>query len=399
MQTMEHGSIVSPQGFSVGTARAGIKQAEQPDVAVIVSDRPCSAAGIFTTNRFASPTIAWNRAILPCADLRAVVVNSGNANACTGSQGEADVRAMATAVAEQVGCSPEQVCVASTGIIGHLLPMERVLPGVRRACGSLSGETDAARMAERAIMTTDTRPKSSAVSYCLDDEPFVVAGIAKGSGMIAPNMATMLVFMTTDAAIQPEALATVVRETAGDTFNRITVDGDTSTNDLVVCMANGASSARVKADGSRLAKFQRAVHAVMADLSLQIVRDGEGATRMVEVTVEGAGSEEEAEAVARSVARSQLFKCAVAGGDPNWGRIVCAVGYSGVAVDPNRVGVTIGGTCVFEHGRPTGLDASASMAQEEVLVHIDLGQGHAGATVWTCDLTKRYVEINAEYHT
>lgn len=400
METIEKGGIVSAAGFRVGAARCGIKSAEgEPDVALIVSDGPCSAAGVFTTNAFAAASVRRSRAQLPAADIRAIVVNSGNANACTGERGAADVRRCAELAAELLGCRPEQVCTASTGIIGHPLPMDRLEEGIRRAHAALSAEAEAARAIERAIMTTDTRPKAAAVRSELAGVPFHVGGIAKGAGMIAPNMATMLAFVTTDAAVPPAVLQACVREGADRTFNRITVDGDSSTNDSVIVLAGGAAPARVQAEGAGVAAFQDALGAVMADLSLQIVKDGEGATKLIEVKVSGAASPGDARKVARAVAESQLFKCAAYGGDPNWGRIVCAVGYSGAGVKPELTTVHIGSVCVFESGTATGGDASGQMQADRVTVRIELGAGPGSATLWTCDLTEQYVRINAEYHT
>jgi len=400
MDSIEGGGIHSAAGFRVGAGRGGLKSAQhEPDVALIVSDGPAAAAGAFTTNRFAAAPVVWSRRLLPSGDVRAVVVNSGNANACTGPAGEADVRACAEVAAELVGCRVEQVCVASTGIIGQRLPVEKVQQGIRRAHAALSRSAQAARLAERAIMTTDIRPKACAVRGSIAGEAFHLGGMAKGSGMIAPHMATMLAFVTTDAAVPPETLRQVLRSGVGRTFNRITVDGDTSTNDTVIALASGASGARVGPGRSGLAEFEEALHAVLADLALQIVRDGEGATKLVQVCVGGAASEQEAERAARAVAESQLVKCALYGADPNWGRIVCAVGYSGVAVEPQRVRVRIGHTCVFDNGIPTGRDASGELAKGSVTVEIDLGAGKARGTVWTCDLSEQYVRINSAYHT
>jgi glutamate N-acetyltransferase/amino-acid N-acetyltransferase len=394
------GGILAAAGFRVGAARCGLKAAEgEPDVALIVSDGPAAAAGTFTMNRFAAAPVLWDRRRLPGDCIRAVVVNSGNANACTGEQGEADVRTSAEAAADLVGCRPEQVCVASTGIIGHPLPMARLLAGIRAAHGALAADQAAARSAERAIMTTDTRPKAAAARSAAGGRAFHVGGMAKGSGMIAPNMATMLAFVTTDAQVLPEVLDSAVRQTVDLTFNRITVDGDSSTNDTVLVLASGASGARVGAGGAGLAAFLEALHAVMADLAVQVVRDGEGASKLIEVEVVGAASSREAAEIARAVAESQLVKCAVYGGDPNWGRIVCAAGYSGADLDPERLSVSIGEVCVFEFGRPTGRDAAPAMQSDHVKIRIDAAVGAASATVWTCDLTEGYIEINARYHT
>ena len=400
MDIVEGGSILTPRGFRAGSAACGIKTAPgAPDVALIVSDGPAAAAGVFTTNKFAAAPVLWDRSILPSDHVRAVVVNSGNANACTGDQGLADARETAAQVAELTGSAPEQVIVASTGIIGHPLPMDRLLAGVRAAHEALSSEPQAARRAERAIMTTDTRPKAFAVRGEIGGKPFCIGGMAKGAGMIAPHMATMLVFLTTDAHAPGGRIKEMLARAADLSFNRITVDGDSSTNDTVVMLAGGASGAVVPEEGVGREAFEAALLSMMRELSRQIVRDGEGATKLVEVTVTGARAEQEAEQCARAIAESLLVKCAVHGGDPNWGRIVCAAGYSGAQMDANRVRLDIGSVTVFEDGMPTGSDAAGEVAGPEVAIHLDLGVGQKEATVLTCDLSKQYIEINAEYHT
>ena len=279
------------------------------------------------------------------------------------------------------------------------MPMDKLTAGVRQAAANLSSQPESARAAERAIMTTDTRPKAAAVSALLDGVPFHVGGMCKGSGMIAPNMATMLCFVTTDAAVPPERLQIVLRGAAERTFNRITVDGDSSTNDCIIVLAGGASGARVGEDGAGLDVFSAALEAVLADLATQTVRDGEGATRLIEVRVTGAPTQRDAELAARAVAESQLVKCAVYGGDPNWGRILCAVGYSGAEARLESTTIRLGDICVLENGTPTGLDASMAVHGERVLVRVELGLGAGTATLLSCDLTEEYVRINAEYHT
>ncbi|KPK65671.1 MAG: hypothetical protein AMK73_02275 [Planctomycetes bacterium SM23_32] len=400
MEIIENGGLLAAAGFRAGSARAGIKKAEgEPDVALIVADGPASAAGVFTQNRFAAAAVRWNRALLPADDVRAVLVNSGNANACTGERGEADARASAELTARLVGCRPEQVCVASTGIIGHFLPMDKLTAGIRAAHAALAADAAAARRAERAIMTTDTRPKSAAVRHRVAGAPFHVGGMAKGSGMIAPHMATMLAFVTTDAQVAPELLTGLLRDATDLTLNRVTVDGDASTNDTVLALAGGASGVHIGKGGSSREAFAEALHAVLASLARQIAADGEGATRLIEVRVEGAANDDDAETAARAVAESLLFKCAVYGGDPNWGRIVCALGYSGADVRPGQTTVHIGEACVLKEGVPTGVDAAAAMQGKEITVAVSLGPGPGQAAVWTCDLTEAYVRINAHYST
>jgi len=394
------GGVLAAAGFRTGSSRCGIKTAEgEPDVALIVSDGPASAAGMFTTNKFAAAAVKWDRHLLPAEGIRAVVVNSGNANACTGRQGDADVQACASLVAELVGCGPEQVCVASTGIIGHPLPMAELMEGIRAAHTALSPESQAARAAERAIMTTDTQPKSTAVRSEIQGTAFHVGGMAKGAGMIAPHMATMLAFVTTDAAVPAPLLQQAVRAAVDRTFNRITVDGDSSTNDTVIVLASGASGAEVQEDGAGLREFEEALRATCQELSLRIVADGEGATKVIEVAVSGAADQRDADLAARAVAESQLVKCAAYGGDPNWGRIVCALGYSGAEVTSESCSINIGHTCVLDNGTRTGGDAARDMEGRRIAIAIDLGLGAGEARVWTCDLTDEYVRINAQYHT
>ena len=400
MEIVEDGSILSPNGFRAGWAACGIKSTSgSPDVALIVSDAPAAGAGVFTTNQFAAAPVQWCRSLLPSDGMRAIVVNAGNANACTGQRGLEDARATAELVAQMVGCEGRQVAVASTGIIGHPLPMDRLTEGVRAAHASLSPDQAAARGAERAIMTTDTRPKACAVRAEIAGQQFCIGGMAKGSGMIAPNMATMLAFLTTDVLAPATVLNRELKRSADATFNRITVDGDTSTNDSVLILANGASGAVVPASGRGAKVFRDALHCVMADLSRQLVRDGEGATKLIEITVSGARSTAQAETLARAIANSLLVKCAIHGGDPNWGRIICAAGYSGVKLDTEKVRLDIGSVTVFENGLPTGSDAASELAGEEVAIRLDLRAGNSQATILTCDLSKDYVEINAEYHT
>jgi glutamate N-acetyltransferase/amino-acid N-acetyltransferase len=276
--------------------------------------------------------------------------------------------------------------------------MENLREGIRAAYAALSDDGDAARGAVRAIMTTDTHPKTCAVRAEVDDGAFCIGGMAKGSGMIAPNMATMLAFLTTDAQVPAGLLQDLLTQAADRTFNRITVDGDSSTNDSVLALASGASGVAVSQAGATGDAFRAALLYVMGSLSRQIVRDGEGATKLIEVTVVGARNEAQAETAARAIAESQLVKCAVHGGDPNWGRILCAAGYCGAELASERVQLSIGEVVVFEHGLPTGADAATQLAGDDVTVRLDLALGGGQATIWTCDLSKRYVEINAHYH-
>ncbi len=398
MEKIDHGSVISPGGFRVGHAACGIKS-EGPDVALITSDTPSAAAGVFTRNRFAAAPVQWSRSHLPASDVCAVVINAGNANACTGNQGKRDVRQTADITAELMGCNAEQIVIASTGIIGHPLPMNKLESGIRSAHATLSDEQQAPRDAERAIMTTDTAPKACAVEFDAPHTTCRIGGMAKGSGMIHPNMATMLGFITTDADISPDLLQQCLRRANAVSFNRISVDGDTSTNDSVIALANGDSGDRLTSGSDELAAFQEALQWVMQHLARSIARDGEGATKLVEINVEGARTEDDADRVARAIANSPLVKCAINGEDSNWGRIVCAAGYSGADFCPDKVQLDLGSTRIFADGLPTGNDASGELSGEDVKITLDLKAGSATATMWTCDLSKEYVEINAEYHT
>ncbi len=400
MEWIDNGGFTSAVGFRVGAARCGLKKAtDDPDVALLVSDGPAAAAGAFTTNRFAAAPVRWCRHRLPRDDARGIVVNAGNANACTGRRGEQDVLRSAELAGGLLGCDPDQVLVASTGIIGHPLPMDRVETGIHGAAGALDHAPDATRAAERAIMTTDTEPKGCAVRSTLEGTRFVVGGMAKGAGMICPDMATLLCFVSTDAEVPSDVLEDVVQRVVDATLNCITVDGDTSTNDTLMVLANGASGARVHGDPETVAAFEQALYAVVSELAGRIVADGEGVTRVFQVQVRGAAGYGDARRAARAIAGSQLVKCAVHGGDPNWGRIVCALGYSGADVNPDTTTVSIGGVKVFEAGAPTGEDASDPMAQPRVDILVDLGTGDGQAAMLSSDLTEEYVRFNAAYHT
>ena len=394
--------VTFPQRFEAAGVHCGIKH-RRPDLAVIHSPDPCAAAAVFTRNRVRAAPLQVSREHLEAARdrIRAVVVNSGNANACTGPQGLADARAMAEACAAELGVEPEQVLVASTGVIGVPLPMDRVRLGIRRACRELSrqGGLEAAS----AILTTDRRPKVRAVEVALPDGRVVrVGGMAKGSGMIHPDMATMLAFLTTDAPVEAQALQVLLRDVAGRTFNMITVDGDTSTNDMAVLLASGRAGGPALEPGTpAFSALAAGVEEVARYLAREIARDGEGATRLVEVRVVGARSEAEARACARAVAGSNLVKSAVHGGDPNWGRIAAAAGRSGAELDPDGLSVWLGQVLVAARGQEVPFDeaaARAALLADEVRITVDLGTGGGGeATAWSCDLSEEYVRINASY--
>jgi glutamate N-acetyltransferase/amino-acid N-acetyltransferase len=377
---------------------AGIKP-DRPDLALLAADGPCAAAGVFTTNRAKAAPVVVSAEHLQSGSARAVVVNAGCANAATGAAGLADAREMARLTASAVGCSEREVVVASTGVIGVRLPMDKVRAGVPEAAKGLS--RDGGPLAARAIMTTDTRPKEVLTEATIGGTTVRVGGMAKGAGMIAPNMATMLAFFTTDAAMAPALLRQALREAVGGTLNRITVDGDTSTNDMAVVLASGAAGApRIDGEGPALRAFTQALVQASSRLAEMIVRDGEGATRIAEVRVEGAHDVAEADRIGRTIAESPLFKTALHGGDPNWGRILAAAGRSGVEFDAGLVSIWIGEVWVAEGGAARDYDegvAHAAMVADPVRIRVHLGRGRASSVLWTCDLTRGYVDINAHY--
>jgi glutamate N-acetyltransferase/amino-acid N-acetyltransferase len=391
-------SVTAPLGFRAAAAAAGIK-AEGPDVALLVADWGCSAAAVFTTNRAQAAPVVVSREHLAAGQARAVVVNAGCANAGTGEQGLRDAREMAALVAGEIGCRPGEVVVASTGVIGVSLPMDKVRAGIAHAVPCLS--RDGGAQAARAILTTDTRPKEAVVEFPLDGHRATIGAMAKGSGMIAPNMATMLAFFTTDAALDPRLLHRALREAVGASLNRITVDGDTSTNDMAVVLASGAVPVKaVMEEGRDYDAFRSALTEAAREIAGMIVRDGEGATRVAEVRVEGARLESEADRIARTVAESPLVKTALNGGDPNWGRVLAAVGRAGVDVDMARVDLFLGDVWVAEDGRARAYDeerARHALAEDPIRIRIRLKEGRASGWIWTCDLSHGYVDINAHY--
>jgi glutamate N-acetyltransferase/amino-acid N-acetyltransferase len=396
------GGVTAPAGFTSSALHVGIKpSAAKLDLAIIAADGTASAAGLFTTNLAQAAPVLVSKAHLSSTKgrARAVVVNSGCANACTGEDGLANARRMAADVAAALGCRPEEVLVASTGVIGVGLPIEKVSAGIGRAASALArGKGSDAAVA---IMTTDPFPKEHAVTVQTARGTFTIGGTAKGSGMIEPNMATMLGFLTTDAAVPPALLHRALQESAKDTFNAITVDGECSTNDCLVALASGASGVAV--DEESYPALLEGMLAVSRELALGIVRGGEGATKLIAVHVEDARSEADARQVARTIANSPLVKTAVHGADPNWGRIVAAAGRSGVTFDVGRATVHVGGVLLFEQGLPrdeAAPRAAEHLKQADVRIDVNLGTGGGGAaTIWTCDLSAEYVRINGEYRT
>ena len=399
MTVPEGRGVTYPRGFVAGAVAAGVKHADTTrlDVAIVASTAEhCHAAGVFTANQVIAAPCTISRKHLAKGHLRGIVINSGNANACTGPQGEQDAVAMAAAGAAVLGVDPHAIGVASTGVIGVPLPMDRIVPAIGRITLSEAGWDDASR----AIMTTDTRPKVRQREVVLDGGTVRIGGIAKGAGMIHPNMATLLTFVTTDADIDGAALRPMLHSAADDSFNVISVDGDTSTNDSLFVLANGASGVRVGAmDGSR---FLDALTAVCLDLARAVVADGEGVTKVFEVRLTGAASAADARAAARTITTSNLVKTAIHGADPNWGRILAAAGRSGAKVDAAKATVRIGDVAVFDRGAPRPFDAGAVralFAKAEIAIEVDLGLGDATARAWGTDLSADYVRINADYTT
>ncbi len=391
-------------GFRAAAVACGLKPSGNLDLALVAADGPCSAAGVFTTNRVKAAPVLYDQETLAAnpGDIRAVITNAGCANACTGARGLADTCRTAELTADALGCRAYQVLVLSTGVIGRHLDMKRLTAGI--AAVAAPAAQQGAPFAARAIMTTDLRPKVAARQVAIGGAQVTISGFCKGSGMIHPNMATMLAIITTDAVVAPELLQAALRAAVTRSFNRVSVDGDTSTNDTVLLLASGASGAEIGGDDA--AAFTAALTETCVALAKQVARDGEGATRLVEITVSGALDEGQAHVVANSIARSPLVKTAIHGGDPNWGRILCAAGYSGAPIDPERLVLDFGPAAepivLVAAGLPADYDeraAAATLRADPVIIRLDLGLGDAAATVWTCDLSKEYVEINAHYTT
>ena len=391
----------SPSGFRAAATHAGLKPSGKDDMALVVSDAPCHAAGVFTTNRVKAAPVIYDQSILssPSRTVHGVVINAGNANACTGDQGLADARRMAQETAERVGCLPDEILVMSTGVIGVNMPMDKISAGIETLAQSL--RADGWDAASQAIMTTDTKPKLAASSA----SGYNLIGMAKGAGMIAPNLATMLSVVVTDADVSNEILADALHQAANASFNRVVIDGDMSTNDSLLLLANGASGVKVSAGD---AAFLGALTDVCAQLARMIARDGEGVTKFVTLHVTGAPDHEAARTVAHAIATSPLCKTAFYGGDPNWGRIVAAAGRSGIPVEPEKMALWLldasgevsaqlfakGGGCDYDEPA-----AIALMKTPEWGLRLDLGLGGAAETVWTCDLSHDYVTINGHYRT
>lgn len=394
------GTVTSPRGFFAGAVSAGIKSGVKSrlDLGILFSERPCVAAGMFTTNKVKSAPVLLDQRRLQRGRIVALIANSGCANASTGEQGMADAEEMTALAAKAIGAEPDEVLVFSTGVIGKNLPM----PRIREAVKDIVLSPEGGHALARAIMTTDTVPKEVAFAVRVGSG-FTIGGIAKGSGMIHPNMATMFCFITTDAAVEPDFLKTALKHAVDASFNLVTVDGDTSPSDSVLVMANGiAGNAPIQAGTAEARVFSRALDAVCIRLAKEIARDGEGATKLIEVTVEGARTTRDARLAARTVVGSSLVKTAVHGADPNWGRILAAVGRSGARMDEMATDVIIGDVFVLKAGRPQDYDENDVIRvfqQKEVPIRVRLNLGRRSATAWGCDLSKEYVTINSQYMT
>ena len=398
------GGVCSAKGFRAAGVAAEIKYKGRNDVALVVADAPAAAAAVFTTNKVAAAPVVYDRAIVRGGTIQAILANSGCANACTGEGGLKDAKLSALVTAGELGIDPKHVLVASTGVIGRRLPMERLLSGVKKAVKALGRTSKHALDAEKAIMTTDTRPKEAAVSVMIGGKKVVVGGMSKGSGMIEPNMATMLGFITTDAAITPQMLRRALKLAINKSFNRLVVDGDESTNDSVFIMASGAAgNDLIERGGEAFDLFREALEAVCISLARQMAKDGEGATKFVTVTVKGAASEADAARAARAVAKSPLAKTSWFGRDPNWGRVLAAVGYSGAEVSDMKAEVFYDGEWAFRRGEVADEAQLAKLAKvmvkDELEVIVDLHLGKASSSIYTCDFSTDYVHINADYTT
>ena len=400
------GGVTAAKGFKASSCAAGIKYEGRTDMAMVWSDEPCVSAGVYTSNLVKAACVLWDKMITSeDIPVRAVVVNAGIANACTGEQGLLYCKETAAAVGEALKVPENSVLVASTGVIGKQLPIDKIVNGAATLSATLEGGIEAGTRASRAIMTTDTVNKEVAVSFEIKGTPVTLGGMCKGSGMIHPNMCTMLGFITTDCAIDKALLRKALSDNVTDTFNMVSVDGDTSTNDTLVVLANGlAGNEKITEEGEEYEKFKEALYFVMETLSKKMAKDGEGATALMEVKVLNVKSKESARVLAKSVICSNLTKAAVYGHDANWGRILCAFGYSGETFDPDKVTLSFAGggeeIVLFENGTGTDFSeekATRILSNEEVTIIADFHDGTASATAWGCDLTHEYVSINADY--
>ncbi len=392
-----------PKGYRVAGTHAGLKRnPTREDITLIVSDTPATGAGVYTTNLVCAAPVIFDRARTPGVGFRAIAVNSGNANACTGSRGLSDAERMATTAADLVGVPASSVLVLSTGIIGEFLPLAKIEKGLGTVAGRLATDSDSVVTAARGMMTTDTRPKLSGSTFTSGGTQYTLFGMAKGAAMVGPRLATMLGVILTDAALNPRDAQALLGEAAERTFNCVSVDGHTSTNDTVLLLANGAAGGK-PLSGKGLEAFAAALHDACEALAREIADDGEGATHVLRIEVTGCPTRDEARQIARTIADSPLVKTAICGADPNWGRIVSAAGYSGVRFAPDKMLLRLNGTLLFRDGAPVEFDGDAVSesikAARETLIELDMGSGSESIRFYSSDLTAEYVHLNADYHT
>ena len=393
--------VTFPKGFKAAGVKAGIKKSGNLDLALIYTEKEAAVAGVFTKNAVAAAPVIVSREVVKGGKAHAIVANAGCANACTGETGLANARKMAALAAAEVGCASDEVLVGSTGIIGVNLPMDKLEEGIKAAAAELS--EDGSKNAGNAIITTDTYSKACSCEVEIGGQAVRFGAIAKGSGMIQPNMATMLCYITTDANISSQLMQKALSEIVEVSFNMISVDGDMSTNDTVLVLANGASGAAEITDGSpEYDKFYATLKEICQELSKRIAADGEGATKFLTINVSGTKTFEDAKTVAMSIAKSPLVKTAFFGEDPNWGRVICAVGYAGIPMVPEKTVIKFGGVPVYANGLGAEFnedDIHKVMAEHDIVIDVEMGMGDAKATVWSCDFSYEYVKINGEYHT
>ncbi|MBI5807544.1 MAG: bifunctional glutamate N-acetyltransferase/amino-acid acetyltransferase ArgJ [Ignavibacteriales bacterium] len=390
--------ITAPKGFKSAGIHCGIKKSKK-DLALIYSELPATAAGVFTTNKvLAAPVLVCKEFLNSSDSFHAIIINSGNANACTGKLGLENAYKMADETAKRLKIKSNQVFVSSTGVIGEQLPMDKIIKGINHIVDSIEDGNDLATA--QAIMTTDTFPKLFNKTFLIDGKEVSIGGIAKGSGMIHPNMATMLAFITTDAKIEKLTLQKLLKNVTDLTFNKIVVDGDTSTNDMVLMLANGASNVEIIDETGNYKIFEKNLYELLKKLSIDIVKDGEGATKLVEINVEGALSDTDADKAARQIALSPLVKTAIHGEDANWGRIIAAVGYSGIEFNPDLFELEINEVPILKQNYEVTLPnelANQTLKSSEVKIRVNLNAGNGKATIWTCDFSEEYVKINGSY--
>ena len=393
--------VTFPKGFKAAGVKAGIKKSGNLDLALIYTEKEAAVAGVFTKNAVAAAPVIVSREVVKGGKAHAIVANAGCANACTGEVGLANARKMAAMAADEVGCAADEVLVGSTGIIGVNLPMDKLEAGIKAAAAELS--EDGSKNAGNAIITTDTYSKACSCEVEIGGKAVRFGAIAKGSGMIQPNMATMLCYITTDANISSQLMQKALSDIVEVSFNMISVDGDMSTNDTVLVLANGASGAAEITDGSpEYKKFYATLKEICQELSKRIAADGEGATKFLTINVSGTKTFEDAKTVAMSIAKSPLVKTAFFGEDPNWGRVICAVGYAGIPMVPEKTVIKFGGIPVYANGLGAEFkeeDIHKVMEEHDIVIDVEMGMGDAEATVWSCDFSYEYVKINGEYHT